>query len=144
MGKNIEKEEAEKILNEEDMSDKEVDELIEEIEHFKKEKERVRSIVGNIGSVPSFDTKIFNIIFAIIIAILLALSFFVVNERVHAILSDIAIAAISIKIIYLIHNQGKVNHFKLWILSSLEWKINEVSQKVKTIEKKINDEKKDT
>ncbi|SRR6056297_3233189 len=144
MEENIDKKEVQDILEEEDMTDKEVEDLLEEIEHFKKEKERVRSIVGKIGSMPSFDTKLFNIIFAVIIVGLLVASFFVVNERIHAILSDIAIASISIKIIYLIHKQARVNHFKLWILSSLEWKINEVSKKVKKIESNINNKEKES
>lgn len=135
---NIDKKKAKDILGKEDLSKDELKELIEEINHFKKEKERVRSIVGNIGSMPSFDTKAFNIAFAVIIIGLLIASFLVVNDRIHAILSDIAIAAISIKIMYLIHNQARVNHFKLWVLSTMEWKVNEISKKVNKIEKKID------
>ncbi|TYB32177.1 MAG: hypothetical protein FXF47_00115 [Candidatus Mcinerneyibacterium aminivorans] len=144
MDKNIDKEEAQRLIEEEDMNEKEVEDLIEEIEHFKKEKERVRSIVGNIGGMPSFNSRAFNIIFSIIVIGLLVASFIVVNERIHFILSDIAIAAISVKIIYLIYKQGRVNHFKLWILSSLEWKVNEISKKVKTLEKKVEDEEKES
>jgi len=137
----IDKEDARDILNDVDMESAEFEELVEEIDHFKKEKERVRAIVGNIGSMPTFNSKLFNYIFAFIVIGLLIISFFVKGERLHFLLSDLAIAAISAKIIYLIHNQARVNHFKLWILSSLEWKVNEISKKVKNIEKEKEEEK---
>ena len=42
---------------------------------------------------------------------------------------DLALAALSIKILFLIHNQARVNHFQLWILTSIEWRLNEIAKK---------------
>lgn len=39
---------------------------------------------------------------------------------------ELAIAAVSVKLIFLIHKQSRVNHFQLWILSSIEWQLNEI------------------
>ena len=115
--------------------EEEIDDLKQEVEDFKKEKERVRTIVGKIGGMPRFNTKIANIIFAVIIVLCLAIS--VITEgALRLIMIELAVAVLSFKIIYLIHNQGRVNHFQLWILSSLEWRINEIIEELKKRETK--------
>ena len=48
---------------------------------------------------------------------------------------ELATVALSVKIIYLIHLQMKVNHFQFWIMSSLEWRLNELLRLVKNLEK---------
>ena len=52
-----------KALNIED----EIDDLKQELEHFQQGKERVRAIIGKIGGVPKFQTKLINTIFVIVI-----------------------------------------------------------------------------
>jgi hypothetical protein len=44
---------------------------------------------------------------------------------------ELAAATISAKIIYLMHCQMRVNHFKVWVLSSIEWRLNELLKIVK-------------
>ena len=44
---------------------------------------------------------------------------------------ELATVALSVKIIYLIHCQMRINHFKFWILSSLEWRLNEIMKLIK-------------
>jgi len=110
--------------------DEEIEDLKYEMESFKKEKERVRAIVGKIGGMPSFNTKIFNIIFIVLILICLVVSLMSAGTLRLAML-ELAIAALSGKLIFLIHNQSRVNHFQLWILSSLEWQLNEILKEVK-------------
>ena len=51
----------------------EIDDLKMELEHFQKEKERVRQIVGKIGGVPKFSTKIINTLFIIAVAVPIAM-----------------------------------------------------------------------
>ncbi len=113
-----------------DMIEEEISDLKEEIEHFKREKERVRGIVGSIGGMPTFNTKLFNTIFLITVVVLLIISF-MVEGKLHLIMSDLAIFAISLKIMLLMHNEARVNHFELWVLTSLEWKLNEISKQLK-------------
>jgi len=44
---------------------------------------------------------------------------------------------VSIKIIWMIHKQGKLEHFQFWILNSIEFRLNDVSRRMKDIEKKL-------
>ncbi len=114
--------------------DKELQELLEEIEAFKKEKERVRSIVGRIGGVPSFNSRFANILFTILVIISLVISIFVEDGLRFAVI-DLAIGIISFKIIYIVHQLMRANHFELWILSSIEWKITEIHKELKKLSK---------
>jgi hypothetical protein len=111
----------------------ELDDLKHEMEHFQQEKERVRAIIGKIGGVPKFGDKVLNIGFLIIIAGSLVLSV-IGSERLRPVMIELAMVALSLKIIYLIHCQAKVNHFQFWILSSLEWRINEITKIVKDLQ----------
>jgi hypothetical protein len=117
---------------EEEMAD-----LKEEIDRFKEEKERVRSIVGKIGGMPTFHTKIFNIVFVTLIVVSLAISLVTGQPIVRLAMIELAVAALSLKLILLMNNQARVNHFQLWILSSVEWRLNEV---VKAIEKERDED----
>ena len=111
--------------------EREINDLKEELEHFQKEKERVRAIVGAVGGVPKFNTKVANWIFTILIAVSLMVSVVIAGREIKLIMIEIAIVLISVKIIYLIHSLMKVNHFKFWMLSSIEWRLNELNQMVK-------------
>lgn len=106
----------------------EIAELRSQIDKFKKEKERVRGIVGQIGSMPSTTSKVYNIIFTVLVLGCLIASL-LAEGTVRLAIIEIAVALLSLKIIYVIHNQSRVNHFQLWILTSLEWKINEIDRK---------------
>ena len=46
---------------------------------------------------------------------------------------ELTIVALSIKIVFLIHLQSKVNHFQLWVLSAIEWRMNEMMKIVKIL-----------
>ena len=108
----------------------ELDDLKLELEHFQQEKERVRAIIGQVGGVPKFHTKLANTAFIILIAVTLIISI-VGGEKWRLLMIEIATVALSLKIIYLIHCQMRVNHFKFWILSSIEWRINEMMKLVR-------------
>ena len=100
-------------------TEEELADLKEEIESFKKEKERVKTIVGQIGGMPSFDTKALNIIFIVLILACIVGSL-MTGGIVRLVMIELAIVALSIKLIYLMNKQARVNHFQLWILSSIE------------------------
>ena len=111
----------------------EIQDLKEELEKFKLEKERVRAIIGKIGGVPAFQTKIINSIFAASIVIFLVISALIPSQR--TLMMELTIVALSIKIVFLIHLQSKVNHFQLWVMSAIEWRMNEMMRIVKEIKK---------
>jgi hypothetical protein len=100
------------------------------LEHFQQEKERVRAIIGKIGGVPKFRTKFMNTLFVCVIAISVFLSI-VGGEKWRVLMIELATITLSAKIIYLIHCQMRINHFQFWILSSLEWRLNELIRRIR-------------
>jgi hypothetical protein len=111
----------------------EINDLRQALESFEQEKERVRAIIGKIGGVPSFNTKLINAMFIATIVICGIVS--VVNEDLRLLMVELTTIMLSVKIIYLIHCQMRVNHFKFWILSAIEWRINEIMVHIKQLRK---------
>lgn len=124
----------------------ETDPLQEEVEHFLAEKEKVRQIVGAIGGTKGSRTdRVVNVIFLAMIAVLLA---FDVARHVFGLHLDwlptlfsleIGILLVSIKIIYMIHKQTKVDHFQFWILNSIEFRLDEIVRRLKQVETRQNE-----
>lgn len=112
----------------------EIDDLKRDLEHFQQEKERVRNIIGKIGGVPKFSTKLINTIFIIIIVASVGISIIGGND-LRLLMIELATVTLSLKIIYLIHCQNRINHFKFWILSSIEWRINEMMTLIRQLKK---------
>ena len=108
----------------------ELDDLKKELEHFQQEKERVRAIIGKIGGLPKFRTKLVNVIFITVIVTSVIISI-LSGEKLRLLMIELAMVALSLKIIYLINCQMRINHFQFWILSSLEWRINEIIKHIK-------------
>ena len=52
----------------------ELDDLKRELEHFEKEKERIRAIVGQIGGAPKSQVKLVNALFIIVLLVTVAIS----------------------------------------------------------------------
>ena len=120
--------------NQHDNYEDEISDLKIELEHFEQEKERVRAIVGKIGGVPKFRTKLINISFIVVIIVAGVISIFS-GEKLRLLMVELTTIMLSVKIIYMIHYQMRVNHFKFWILSAIEWRINEMMVRIKKIEK---------
>ena len=112
--------------------EEEIEDLKQELENFQQEKHRIRGIVGKIGGVPTFNTRIFNNIFLAVIIVSLIVSLFF--PKIRLLMIELATVAISIKILYMMHCQNKVNHFQFWMLSSLEWRINEVMKLLRKVQ----------
>src|SRR4030042_5941281 len=112
----------------------EISDLKQALEHFEQEKERVRTIIGTIGGVPQFRTKLVNVIFIIIIIAAGIVS--IISENLRLLMVELTTVMLSVKIIYMIHIQMRVNHFKFWILSAIEWRINEMTVQLKQLIKK--------
>jgi len=112
----------------------EIDDLKRELESFQQEKERVRAILGKIGGVPTFNEKLINAAFIIVIVVSVVISV-IAGEKWRLLMIELATVALSVKIIYLMHCQMRMNHFKFWILSSIEWRINEMMVQIKQLKK---------
>ena len=116
--------------------------LVEEIEHFTKEKERIRQLVGQIGGKQSQKrNKIINIVFIVAVALLFIfdltrhmLHFEVPLPQLFSL--EIAILLVSVKIIWMIHRSDRVEHFQFWVLNSIEFRLNDLAKLLREMEKK--------
>lgn len=119
-----------------------IEELEKEIAEFKKEKERVRKIIGTIGGKKKTTVeKTVNLSFLTVVLIVFTLG---VLHKIGFVLSvEIGVLLVSLKIAWMIFEQQKINHFQFWILTSLEYRVNEIHKKVVNLEKKINENKKE-
>ncbi|MHC4707306.1 MAG: hypothetical protein ACYS8I_09495, partial [Planctomycetota bacterium] len=57
------------------------------------------------------------------------------GDKLRILMIELATITLSLKIIYLIHCQMRVNHFEFWILSSLEWRLTELMRHIKELKK---------
>ena len=119
--------------------------LQDELEQYREEKEKIRALVGQIGgAVGNTKDKVLNLIF--IFAIFALMMVDVLRHIMHVpiplppILSlEFGILLVSVKIIWMIYRQTKVEHFQFWILNSIEFRLNEVSKKLRHIERSLED-----
>lgn len=113
------------------MNTENYEELKQQLDEYKQEKERIRKLVGQIGSRKgSKYHKIVNQIFLLTVLLIFILAF-IFNIIPKDFSLELLLLFATIKIIWMIHDQQKINHFQFWILSSIELKVN-------TLEKKIN------
>ncbi len=118
--------------------------LQDELEQFRKEKEQIKRLVGQIGGVTSNRRDaVFNFVFMALIVCL-----FIVDVLRHVVHLDVplpplfslelGVLLVSVKIIWMIHKQTKVEHFQFWILNSIEFRLNELGRRLRTIEDLLN------
>ena len=118
--------------------------LLEELEQFRKEKERIRMLVGQIGGKHSQrKDNIINIVFIIAMVGLFALDLlrhmFHINVPLPQMFSiELAVLLVSIKIIWMIHRGTKVEHFQFWVLNSIEFRLNDLSKHIREIDEKLS------
>lgn len=117
--------------------EEELQDLKNDLENFQKEKDRVRAIIGKIGGIPTFHTRFINTIFIIVLVTSVAISV-IGGEKIRSLMIEAAVIALSVKIIYMMHCQARVNHFKLWMMSSIEWRLNEITKQIRQIKKGEN------
>ncbi len=120
--------------------------LRQELEEFRAEKEKIRAIVGEIGgSAAARRDKVINVAFIIIILLLLGMDSLrhLYPDKLSLLPPlfsiELGVLAVSVKIIWMIHKQAKVEHFQFWILNSIEFRLNEVSKKIRSIEEKLGE-----
>ncbi len=117
--------------------------LQEELEQYRKEKEKIRDLVGQIGGVASARRdKIFNIIFISAICVLFFMDtlrhLLGISIPLSPLFSvELGLLLVSIKIIWMIYKQAKVEHFQFWILNSIEFRVNAISKQLYEIKAKL-------
>ena len=114
--------------------------LKEELDQFKKEKEKIRQLMGQIGGKNTKKTdKRINALFGILIILLflgdIARHFMHIDIPLPPLFSlEIGVLLISIKIIWMMHKSTKVEHFQFWILNSIEFRINDIAKQIRKLE----------
>ncbi len=114
--------------------------LQDELEQFRKEKEQIKRLVGQIGGATSNRRdSAMNVVFVVLI-----FGLFVVDVLRHVMHMDVplpplfsvelGVLLVSVKIIWMIHKQTKVEHFQFWILNSIEFRLNELGKRIRSIE----------
>ena len=118
------------------MYENENDQLKEELKKFKEEKGKIRNLVGEIGGKNTVKRdKTISAIF--IVAIILLFIVDILRHLLHIEIPlpplfsiEIGILLVSMKIIWMIHQQSKVSHFEFWILNSIEYRLNDISNRL--------------
>lgn len=118
--------------------------LEEELEQFKSEKEKIRSLVGQIGGKDQrrIDALVNTVFFTGITGLFLvdlARHVFHLSIPFPTMLSlELGILMVSLKIIWMMHKQAKVEHFQFWILNSIEFRLNDIAKRMRNIEQDID------
>jgi len=115
-----------------------------ELDQFKKEKEKIRQLMGQIGGKNAEkQDRMVNTFFII------AISLLATNDLINHVLHikdpfipplfslEIAVLLVSIKIIWMMHKSTKVEHFQFWILNSIEFRLNDVAKQLRHLEKTV-------
>ena len=115
----------------------------EDLEQFRREKEKIRGIVGKIGGrATAKKDKIINIVFSAGVIILFVLEMlrhlFSIDVHLPPLLSlKLGLLMVSIKILWMIYKQGKVEHFQFWVLNSIEFRIDDIAKRIRNIERHL-------
>lgn len=118
--------------------------LKEELKQFQTEKEKIRNIVGGVGG--AAKTKHANTINVLFIA---AIAGLFLLDIVHHVLDintylppllavQLGVLLVSVKIIWMIHRQTKIEHFQFWILNSIEFRLNDIAKTMKEISRRLD------
>jgi len=115
-----------------------------ELEHYKSEKEKIRNVIGQIGGTSHRrrDAAV-NAVFLILVV-----GFFVIDITRQVLrveiaflpplfLLEIAVLLVSLKIVWMIHVQAKVDHFQFWILNSVEFQMNMIARRITAMEQAL-------
>jgi len=115
-----------------------------ELDQFKKEKEKIRQLMGQIGGKGAEKKDRWMNRFFIIAVSLVALNDFLyhifhIKTPIPSLFSlEIAVLLVSVKIIWMMHKSTKVEHFQFWILNSIEFRLNDVAKKLRQLEQTVD------
>lgn len=107
-----------------------------ELAEYAREREHLKEILGAYGGkrYSRIDT-IMNVVFLVIILGLFTVqaAFKIIDPYVSI---EISILLVSIKIVWMIHSQNKMNHFQFWVLNTIEYRVNETVRRLQEIERR--------
>lgn len=103
-------------------------ELELEISEYLEEKERIREILGRIGGTPSKKERVINTVFLVLVGLSFAMAMFVQDPKNLPL--EVAILLVSIKLIFVVTQNARLNHSQFWMLSTIEWRLNEIAKRL--------------
>ena len=127
------------------MDEFEIQNLKDELNSFRQEKEKIRKIMEQVGgSRQTRQDTVINIVFISALALLflgdISRHVFHLDVPLPSMFSiEIGVFLVSLKIIWMMHKQTKVEHFQFWILNSIEFRLNDLSKKITNIKKELKD-----
>ena len=119
------------------MEDQDYETLQEELAHYRREKEQIRNVIGQIGGQHgTWQHKLVNILFITAVSVLFTM------DLLHQVWGvpiplpglftlELGVLLVSVKIIWMIQTQSKVDHFQFWILNSIEFRLSDLSKRMK-------------
>ena len=119
--------------------------LKKELEEFKAEKERIKSLIGSFGGRALNRTDfIVNFLFIVALIIVFVIdtlrNIFEINIPLPEIFTlEIAVLLVSIKIVWMVYKQMKMEHFQFWILNSIEFRVNILLKELRKLDEKLSD-----
>lgn len=128
------------------MNELETEQLSEELRQFKEEKEKIRKLVGQIGGKKSMRyekhvTAFLGIVMVILFVLDLCRHFLHMNVPFPPMFSiEVAVMLVSVKLLWMVHGQTKVEHFQFWILNSIEFRLNELSHDINKIQNQLKEQ----
>ena len=119
--------------------------LRQELEHYRTEKDRIRKVIGQIGGTTNKrQDRLINIIFLVVVLglfvfdILREVAGFALPGLPRFLSMELALLLVSLKIIWMIHRQSKVDHFQFWVLNSIEFQINMMGKRLRELEERTH------
>jgi len=129
------------MMKKKDCISQEFDQLQEELDSYKSEKDKLRNMLGQIGGKTGNVSKVTMLIFVATVIMLFLIdlykNLFVYEVWSGVLTIEIGLFLVSIKLIWMMHLQSKVSHFQFWILNAIEFKVNRISKKVSELERKL-------
>lgn len=114
------------------------EQLKEALQNFYREREQIRQMLGRIGG--ESDIRRHRALNWAIL--LITVSLFTLEITTHIlpvfISLEVGLLLVSLKIILLIQSMLKQNHFEFWMLHTIEYRINDLSERFDEIERKID------
>ncbi|MGB2630952.1 MAG: hypothetical protein WBD17_06990 [Candidatus Omnitrophota bacterium] len=73
-----------------------------------------------------------NIVFIVLVLAVFIMSI-IWGGRVRFFMIEVGILLLSVKLVYFLESYIRLNHFQFWILSSLEWRLDQVDKRLKQL-----------
>jgi hypothetical protein len=97
-----------------------------DLDEYLKEKEWIRAILGRTGRAPRLPGNIFNATMLFVVAGCFVVALLVQNPR--NVPFEVGLFLVSLKLLYMLHQNAKAVHFQFWMLSTIEWRLNEAKK----------------